>query len=1423
MTAWLRKGSRTDTPAGVNVQAHGERSAAVNGPVTTLVTGDRNVVTVHPPGPSLRDRLSEWDDLAATIRPPRSPSTLLEAHRAVVPFRGRTDLLEELDAWCARPGFGVQLLYGPGGQGKTRLARHFTDRLAGRGWDALWLGRHVAAADLMALQEATAPLIVVVDYAETRTEQLLGLMRAALRAADTTPFKILLLARTAADWWSEFQDRARVEDLYDVPGTALPPLQPDAEDRAEAYRQAVDAFARALPQVTGPRHPDWPVLAARLAGAPLDRLRADGMDSALTLHMTALADLLDEAAGEDPEAAAATDTADPPRPHPVRRPGTGMVEERLLSHERVYWRAIGEMVGLSKPRTIDGVLVAALLCGARDRREAAALLDRVPGLGRQTADVRDAVADWIAALYPPSHDGQLWGSLHPDRLAEFFVGDHLRSDPGLCDDLADGASGPQAVRLLTLYARAAAHPAHFGRLDATLVDLCVGHPDVLASAAIDVSTRVERPEPLQTALYRLADDLAADPAALLRIAGHLPQPTRRLADFALHLTQRLVELHRAWAAEDPGRLADLAAQLRKLCGRLLATGRRQEAYETAREALRLFRRLAREDPETFEVQLAACLHNLSMTLDGLGRHEEAVFPAHQAVRLYLRVGRRDGGAALPELAHALNAVSIVESTLGRMEVALAANEEAVAVRRRLVAERGDAFRPDLAAALNNQAHRMRDVGRAAEGLRAARESVALCRTLAEEHPDAHLPALATGLGTLSGCLEHVGEHAEALRCIEEAVAIRRELAHEHPERWRPDLARSLNSLAIDQGERGLAVQAAETAAEAAGIYRILAEKEPLAYQEPLAMTLNTLSTQCESAGRTQEALKASGEAVALYRDLATRNPRVYRVDLAMALTTRADALARAEHGEEALEASREAVALYRPLAAERPETQLMALCKALNNLALHLKAAGRMEEALDVLDDVVDRIRHGSFPAALAVPVHRLLAVALLNKATCLNPLGRQEEALAAAEESTQVFRELHEGEPGTYAPYLVKALSARHTLLLLTGRAREVPDAVAQTVRIRRELMRADAAEQRPQYAQDLTLLGSALVGRGRHGEAATALREAAAVHRELAAEDPAHRTALVQVLAELGNALLGSGLPEEALTAAKEAIAALDAAALEDVADRPLRTWALIVLGCASHALERPETEEVLRLAADLAAGLNGGTPGPVRHPLLIAVLAVLGQHLAQAGRADEGLPALRRATELASCPDTASPVPPALRAAALLGLGHHLAVDLADHTAAMTATEEALELYEELAAADPEVHGGDLAWALAHHGLRLTEAGRHHEALHATARAVALARPLAAASPAAHELRLAVALYAHARAARHDGSRPTEAREHLSEALTLLRALAHRMPGLASPYLDDAERIGATPLRVDRWDGFPGGVLKAGHPTVREDGHE
>ncbi|MGW7405979.1 tetratricopeptide repeat protein [Streptomyces sp. NPDC054833] len=823
----------------------------------------------------------EWRHLADTndTRPTAgllaSPAVLLRARRAVVPFRGREGLLRRMRAWCDEPGFGVWLVHGPAGQGKTRLAHQLATGLeqGAPRWATLWLRADAPAADLAVLASAAVPTLLVVDYAETRPGQMSALLRALAGNSGAVRIKLVLLARTAEDWWNDLRDGTfEAEDLLGgAPVTALKPLEPEVGDREAAYREAANGFAAELRHVRHWQDHPWSALAASLS---VPALGGPGLASALTLHMTVLADLLDAATGTGPEAPHTADHPDTPDARATATAtgtgtgtGTETVEDRLLGHERRYWTAAATAHHLHPQLTMNTLvdaLAAAFLFGADDGDEADALLARVPNLSDQPRDRRGAVRAWIRALYPPD-DARVWDGLQPDRLAERFLGRHLHRHPRLPESLLPGSGPAQATRLLTVLTRAAAQPDLRDRLGSDLTALCAAHPGLLAAPAVEVATRTENPQPLVEALRRVADDPATPGALLEDLADRLPQNSHNLADVAAQLLLRLVQHHRDHA-DGPDRPAALARALDRTSYRLGALRRYEEGLNASREAVAIWRELrARQSPPALEDR------------------------AH--------------------LAESVNGLSLRLAALGQQEESLTAIQEAVEIREELAAERPDLYRDDLAKSLNNLSLRLGELERTAEALSAVREAVAIRRELVAVQPERHWFALSVNLTNLSTRLVSADCHEEALAASEEAVEIRRRLADSVPDAALPALAFSLNNLAVRRGKANRREEALEAITEAVAIRRRLAAVRPTVHEPHLATCLSNLSTRLSALGRDEEAVTAVTEAVIIRRRLAADQPGTYLPALAKALRKQARRLATLGRDEEAAAAAAEAAAL----------------------------------------------------------------------------------------------------------------------------------------------------------------------------------------------------------------------------------------------------------------------------------------------------------------------------------------------------------------------------------------------------------------------------------------------------------------------------------------------------------------------------------
>ena len=303
------------------------------------------------------------DQISRSAQLPRSlssPSLLLEPRNGVVKFVGRVSELADLLAWCrddsARP---LRLLTGPGGIGKTRLAWQLTEQLKDLRWRCEWVGDG-QEAHILADIRAVGPghVLLVVDYAETRIglEELLRTV-----AADNSTVRVLLLARSAGQWWERLAaGEGAIRDLVVEAGPQGIPLGEVLDEQVADEDQVLNAI---------------PVFAAALGVAPPEHVTVvtrARRARVLELHAAALVAVLEWIAA--------------PKEKP--RVDLGGVLDELLRHEGRFWLGSAYAQGLAygptgmTPAQLRQVVAAGCLLGAADQAEAVALLGRVPAVPR---------------------------------------------------------------------------------------------------------------------------------------------------------------------------------------------------------------------------------------------------------------------------------------------------------------------------------------------------------------------------------------------------------------------------------------------------------------------------------------------------------------------------------------------------------------------------------------------------------------------------------------------------------------------------------------------------------------------------------------------------------------------------------------------------------------------------------------------------------------------------------------------------------------------------------------------------------------------------------------------------------------------------------------------------------------------------------
>lgn len=898
---------------------------------------------------------------SASSRSAQLPSFLLNARHAVVPWHegGRSEILADLDTWAddaSRP-VAVRLLHGEGGIGKTRLAIEWVRRRRERHDAAGFLPPNPDSRWLERLCDLGPPVLVVIEYAESRGDLVDVLERVAAFAAASGPhrqLRVLLLARGDGDWWAGLRRRsgnigALLEGSVSI---QIAPLAVTVLEREAVFVEAAKAFAkvRGRPAVLRP-----PIA-----------LDDERFSRVLYLHMAALAAVEDVAFD------------------------AGSLMDAILDHEERFWvrqAAARHSVDVDVALARQLVAAATLRGGFVTRDEARTMCARLEGRPFTRDD--DVLVSLLHDVYERADDARYLPGLEPDLLGEGIV---LRvSAPPKGAGVAPGNTWIERVLVagdderaittaFTVLGRASASDPT--ATNSWIVSLLQSELPVRSVLALRAAKAVGRRTAFSSLGNLLADALEQHGVAAIALdleREGIPRPMVSLTRVAewqsrtvlqpVHKGDILTDITRAEALAQHGvNLADL--------------GHREAALAAMREAVHLFRTLASRDPDSFQPALATCLSNLGSMLSDLGQREEALTAAREAVNLRRTLATHNPDVFQPDLATGLLNLGGRLMERGEREAALTATREAVDLHRALAARNPDLFQPGLAMSLNNLGSMLGNLGLREAALAAAHEAVALYRTLAARHPDAIVPNLAGSLDNLGRMLSGLGQREEALASAREAVNLYRTFVMRDPNAFEHHLARSLNNLGIRLSDLGQHEEALTVARAAVDLYRRIVIHHPDALEPLFARSLSNLGGRLSDLEQYEEALVISSEAVTLWRTLTSRDPAAFQPDLALSMNNQGILLSALDRYEPALVALDEAVDLRRILATRHPDAFQPALATSLRNMGHLLTGMERHKAALEAIQEALDLI----WPYFEQLPrVHADLTDAILHAARFLH------------------------------------------------------------------------------------------------------------------------------------------------------------------------------------------------------------------------------------------------------------------------------------------------------------------------------------------------------------------------------------------------------------------------------------------------------
>ncbi|MDU0457144.1 MAG: tetratricopeptide repeat protein [Geobacteraceae bacterium] len=732
-------------------------------------------------------------------------SQLLRAEEALVPFDpARRTELDSLNSWLDDQQWphAVRLITGAGGLGKTRLALELCQQRTVTGWHTGFLDAQLDQREMTAawqqLRAFGMPVLVVIDYAETRQPVLLALIKAIVQNPGNHPVRILLLARDGGEWWDNLPSKdPHCEALLSGYATTgpytLPPLHAEEDGRRHAYRQALTAFADAL----GVNAPDvTPELAGDHFGRPL------------YLQMAALLALY----GERPTTAEGLTKA-------------------LLNHERRYWNRLLAHFTIGEPEQHAQQLLAltTLAGGFATPKDAQVYWNKMGASALSPADF-NSLFKALVPLYPGKQGLQ---AVRPDLLGEALVAQALVcSDSARLLDAVLSSGSLQTIRChaLTVLARLMGQRPDLHRTSADALARNFPHcyREILT---VIIETSGELSFVAETAFAQL------EPTAKSQVAGLLDPQLRvesvQLAGLSCLVDKYLVlKAHQRFQKKQhTDNQAHLAGMLLNHSVSLCWAGRDGQALDCARESFQYFQQLHDVSPDRYASDYALSLSIYATCLSAAGQSIDALEFAQQALKIRKQLAKKNQDRYEPDYADSLDNCATLFGETGKYDLALDLARQALEIYKRLAQKRPDRFEITYAMFLNNFAVSLNDAGQDEEAFEHVNQALEIYKRLVENRPDRFEPNYAVFLNNLAGFLSDLGQSEQVLTHYYQSLEIRQRLAQKNPDRFEPDYAASLYNYAIALSDAGQTEVALSHAIKALQINTKLALKVPIRFTE----------------------------------------------------------------------------------------------------------------------------------------------------------------------------------------------------------------------------------------------------------------------------------------------------------------------------------------------------------------------------------------------------------------------------------------------------------------------------------------------------------------------------------------------------------------------------------------------------------------
>lgn len=283
-------------------------------------------------------------------------------------------------------------------------------------------------------------------------------------------------------------------------------------------------------------------------------------------------------------------------------------------------------------------------------------------------------------------------------------------------------------------------------------------------------------------------------AHLLRVFGALYNETQRLPQ-AFQMVQESVSIYQRLAKENPQKYELPLSWSLSVMSVLYKESRRMEDYEKAYlQILNIRRHYAKEDPALFGASLVAVLDTLATYYMDSGRMEQHDTILMEKVQMCRYLIQQNPQRYEPILAWDLRALAMHQWGTHSVE-GMAMCREAVEIYERLARSHPQAFEFYLADILSTYGDYCSEFNLNNDGEDAYLQSIHLFRNQEKDYPQIAIPSKAISMYSLGLLYYNTSQWAKSLDVFKQVSDIYRELTAQNSEKFRGDLMSSFMMIA----------------------------------------------------------------------------------------------------------------------------------------------------------------------------------------------------------------------------------------------------------------------------------------------------------------------------------------------------------------------------------------------------------------------------------------------------------------------------------------------------------------------------------------------------------------------------------------------------------------------------------------------------